>query len=167
MLLRLVLLFTLVPLVELTLLMWLAKSTHWLFTLWLVILTGLAGAWLARQQGIRCVREVQQRLARGELPAYSLLEGLMILVAGVVLVTPGVLTDLVGFALLVPPFRRLVTRYLTRRISTRIFVSPPQAAERPNDRDTIIDAQVIDVKSSRVNSDDQERAGGRPGSFGD
>jgi len=157
MFLRLLLLFTLVPLVEVTLLMWLAHRTHWLFTLWLIILTGLVGAWLARQQGVRCVREVRQRLARGELPAYSLLEGLLILVAGLVLVTPGVLTDLVGFALLVPPLRRLVARHLVRRIKLQLFVSPqPQSAERAGGHDEIIDVRVMDAKPDRAaNADDE------------
>lgn len=142
MLLRLLLLFTLLPLVELTLLLWIAEHTGWLFTLWLVILTGLLGAWLARHEGLRCWREIHRRMARGELPADSLLDGLMILVAGAVLITPGVLTDLVGFALLMAPIRRLVRRYLARRIQAHIILGPaPDARHRPPERDDVIDVE--------------------------
>jgi UPF0716 protein FxsA len=142
MLLRLLLLFTLVPLVELTLLFWIAEQVGSLFTLWLIIITGLAGAWLARHQGLQCWRKVQEQIARGQLPADSLLEGLMILLAGAVLITPGVLTDLVGFALLVPPIRRLLRRYLAARIRARIAVhSAPGYESRPSQEDDVIDVE--------------------------
>ncbi len=143
--LRLLLLFTLVPLVELALLVWLADKTSWLFTLWLVIFTGVLGAWLARREGLRCWREIQERTARGELPTDSLLEGLMILVAGAVLVTPGVLTDLLGFALLIPPFRRAIRRWLAGRIRARMTLQHPEIWPTSPEQDRIIDVEVIDV----------------------
>jgi len=121
-LLRLFLLFTLVPLVELSLLFWIAQHTGWVFTLWLVVLTGVVGAWLARREGLRCWLEVQRQLGEGQLPAEPLLDGLMILLAGAVLITPGVLTDLVGFSLLVPPIRRKMRSYLAARYKDRIAV---------------------------------------------
>jgi len=141
-LLRLVLLFTLIPLAELALLLWIAQHTGWVFTLWLVIITGLLGAWLARQEGLRCWLEVQRQLARGELPAEPLLDGLMILVAGAMLITPGVMTDLAGFALLVPPIRKLVRRYLAARFKARIVMHPmPGHARQPREEDDVIDVE--------------------------
>ncbi len=150
MLLRLLLLFTLVPLVELVLLLILADKTSWQFTLALVLFTGVVGAALARHEGLRCLRRVQQKLAAGELPGDALLDGLMILLAGALLITPGVLTDLVGFALLLPAFRRVMKRWLVRRLRARIRVSFsangwPQPDDQPTVPDRIIDTRVIDA----------------------
>jgi len=137
-LLRLLLLFIVLPLVELALLLWLADVTGWQFTFGLVICTGVLGGWLARHEGLRCWRAVQQQLARGELPADSLLDGLLILVAGAVLITPGVITDLTGFALLVPPIRGLVKRYLVARFKARMVVAGTSGfGARPPDEDVI------------------------------
>ena len=149
MLLRLLLLFTLIPLAELALLLVLSDKTSWQFTLALVLLTGVVGAALARYEGLRCLKKIRQKLAAGELPGDPLLDGLMILLAGALLVTPGVLTDLFGFALLLPVFRRIIKRWLIRRFRSRIQVSFrtdgwPQPDDQPTVRDQIIDTRVID-----------------------
>lgn len=143
MLLRLLLLFTLVPLVELTLLVWIGRHTNWLVTFALIFVPGLLGAWLARYQGLRCWRAVQGQLAQGQLPATALVDGLMILVAGVLLIAPGVLTDLTGLALLLPPVRRIVRRYVTRRLEARV-VTFSQSRMRPHWEEE--DDQIIDVE---------------------
>lgn len=121
MLLRLFLLFTLVPLAELFLLLRIGALIGLAPTLLLVIGTGFAGAWLARREGLRSWRAVQSELAAGRLPAEELLHSLLILVAGVVLVTPGVLTDLAGLLLLARPLRSGLIRRarsgLERRVS--------------------------------------------------
>ena len=150
MLLRLLLLFTIVPLVELALLLKIGELAGWQFALLLVVVTGVVGAWLARQEGLRCLRRIQQQMAAGQLPGDPLMDGLMVLLAGVLLVTPGVLTDLLGFALLLTIFRRIVKRYLKSRFQARIDVSsPPGGWPRPNDQpprhDKIIDVRVIDL----------------------
>lgn len=154
MLLRLLLLFTIVPLVELTLLIWLAQKTTIGWTLGLVVATGVLGAALARHEGLRCWRRVGEEMDAGRLPGDALLDGLMILLAGALLVTPGVLTDLVGFALLVPMFRRILKRRLKSRLQARIGVFSPMAAGppptgwptgQPTGHDEIIDSRVIDV----------------------
>ena len=105
MLLRLIFLFTLVPLVELYLLFRIANWTTPQFTITLVIATGILGAFLARKQGMQWREGMARQLQRGELPTDGLLDGLMIFIAGALLVTPGVLTDVVGFGLLVPKLR--------------------------------------------------------------
>jgi UPF0716 protein FxsA len=141
-LLRLFLLFTLVPLVELALLIWIAVNTDPILTIGLVVLTGAVGAWLAREQGLRCWREVHRQLSQGQLPAEPLLDGLMILVAGALLITPGVLTDALGFALLVPPIRRRMRRYLAERFKTRITVQPMTGfGQSPGQPDDVIDVE--------------------------
>lgn len=148
MLLRLLLLFTVVPLVELVLLLVLADYTGWRFTLGLVLATGIAGAALARWQGLRCLRRLQQQAAAGQVPADALMDGLMILVAAALLVTPGVLTDVVGFGLLAPPVRSVLKRRLRRHWEGRFHAfrppaEPPAGAVHPP-RDRIIDIQVVD-----------------------
>lgn len=150
MLLRLLLLFTVVPLVELTLLLWLAAWTGWEFTLGLVLVTGVVGAALARHEGLRCWRRVHEEMAAGQLPGDPLMDALMILVAGALLVTPGVLTDLLGFALLLPVFRRIVKRRLKSRFQARIrFASSmpgwPPPTDQPTMHDKIVETRVIDV----------------------
>lgn len=120
MFLRLLLLFTLVPLAELAILVQLGRFVGLPATLALVVGTGLAGAGLARWQGLRVARAVTGQLAEGRLPATELLEGLLILVAGALLVTPGLLTDLAGFALLLPKTRQMVLRSVEERIRRRL-----------------------------------------------
>lgn len=122
MLLRLLLLFTLVPIAELAILVQLGEAIGLAATLLLIFATGVVGAWLARREGARSWWEVRRRLSRGRLPADQLLHGLMILVAGALLVTPGVLTDAAGFLLLLRPARarllRLVRAWLERQVES-------------------------------------------------
>ena len=90
-------------------------------------------------------------MAAGQIPGDPLMDGLMILVAGALLVTPGVLTDLVGFALLTPPFRRVVKGWLKRRFQARIDLMSPGNAWPPGDQpyphDEIIETKFIDEPS--------------------
>lgn len=117
---RLLLLFTAVPLVELLLLVEIGERIGAGATVLLVLATGVAGAWLARREGTRSFRQIQASLSRGSLPARELFHGLLILVAGAFLVTPGVLTDAVGFALLVRPARDRIISALRSRLERRI-----------------------------------------------
>jgi UPF0716 protein FxsA len=111
---RLALLFVIVPFLELALLMLLADATDWKLSLALVVATGLAGAWLVKHQGWRVLRSIREELAAGRLPAGALVDGALVLVAGTLLLTPGVLTDLVAIGLLVPVTRTLAKRRLVR-----------------------------------------------------
>jgi len=112
---RMLLLFIGLPAIELALLIEIGQRIGTLETLLLIVVTGVVGASMARSQGLRVIRNVQQQLARGEMPADSLVDGLMILVASALLVTPGILTDAFGFLCLVPVFRTLVKRDVIRR----------------------------------------------------
>ena len=154
MLLRLFLLFTLVPLADLSILVWIADKTNWMVTLGAIVLPALLGGWLARHEGLRCWRAVREQLARGELPTDSLLDGLLILVAGVLLITPGLLTDTAGLLLLVPPIRRLVRRYVVRHIQVRMAFTNVYTAGPPWDgHQRVVDARVIDVEHHDADSD--------------
>lgn len=145
MLARLFLLFTLVPLAELILLVWIGRHTGWLVTLALILVPGIAGAALARYQGLRCWRAAHEQLARGALPTNALLDGLMILVAGVLLITPGILSDIAGILLLVPPIRRAVRGYVTARLKAKVMVSSRASGPRTEDE------QIIDVEHYPTN----------------
>jgi UPF0716 protein FxsA len=117
---RLILLFTLLPLAELSLLL---RIGEWLGagpTFGLVIVTGVVGAWLARREGARTWGRVQADLAAGRMPGEELLHALLVFIAGVVLVTPGVLTDAAGLLLLIRPVREAITRRVRKRLAGQV-----------------------------------------------
>jgi UPF0716 protein FxsA len=120
MLARLGCLFILVPLIELALLIQVGQWVGVWPTVLLVAVTGLGGALLARAQGLRALASVQLELARGRLPGRALMDGAAILVAAAFLMTPGVLTDLAAFALLLPPTRRLAQGWAMARLGRAI-----------------------------------------------
>jgi UPF0716 protein FxsA len=111
---KLTLLFIVVPLIELFLLIELGQRIGVAATLALIVCTGVLGAWLARRQGLGVIARVREELAAGKLPTAAALDGVLILVAGAVLMTPGVLTDVFGFFCLTPPGRRVIKRLLKR-----------------------------------------------------
>lgn len=113
---RLLLLFIIVPAIELIILIRMGQWIGTLPTVGLIIVTGIIGAYLTRQQGTQIWRRVQEEMQTGQIPGGALLEGAMILVAGAVLMTPGVLTDALGFLLLIPPTRKLISGLLTSQI---------------------------------------------------
>ncbi len=120
MLARLFFLFVAIPLLELAILVKLGTIVGVWPTIGLVFLTGAFGAWLARSQGARVLREIQAELSVGRMPAAHLLDGLMILVGGVVLLTPGLLSDVFGLTLLFPPTRAWLKRVVRRRLERMI-----------------------------------------------
>lgn len=113
---RLALLFVVVPLVELILLIQLGQVVGLWPTLGLVVLTGVTGAMLARAEGLRVLYQFQTEVSSGKLPGQALLDGISVLVGGAFLLTPGILTDFAGFALLLPFSRRWVQGRVRRRI---------------------------------------------------
>lgn len=117
---RLALLFVIVPIVELVLLIQLGQVVGLLPTLALVIFTGVTGAWLARAEGVRVFFQFQRELASGRLPGQAMLDGISVLIGGAFLLTPGVMTDVVGFSLLFPPSRRWIQRRVRKRLERGI-----------------------------------------------
>ena len=116
---RLFLLFTLVPALELWLLITIGGWLGPLPTLGLVVATGLAGAALAKREGFRVLRSWQEAGARGELPKDGIISSALVLVGGVLLVTPGVVTDIVGLTLLIPGARRFAAKQIKARLEKR------------------------------------------------
>ncbi len=134
----LALLFVVVPVAELTILIRLGGAIGALPTIALVIAMGFAGATLARLQGTLALRRLHEDLARGVPPGAALLDGALVLVAAVLLLTPGLLTDAVALLLFVPPVRRLVGRGVAAWAKGRFEVH----AGAPVDR-SVIDGEVV------------------------
>jgi UPF0716 protein FxsA len=145
----LLLIFIVVPFVELALLLKLADLTSWWHTLLLVIVTGVLGTWLARSEGVRTYRKIQQSLSAGQMPTDSLLDAAMIFVAGALLLTPGILTDLLGFSLLVPFTRLLYRRWLVQRFKARFTMQTTFGSSEPRQESEIIDSYVVEHHPKR------------------
>ena len=114
--LKILALFLLLPLVELALLIEIGSHIGTVATVALILATGALGAFLARSQGLEVLRRLRAETAAGRLPAAPLVDGVIILLAGAVLLTPGVLTDILGFMCLVPAFRQFLKALLWRKL---------------------------------------------------
>jgi UPF0716 protein FxsA len=112
---RLLAAFIIVPLVELYLLLQLATHTSVAMTFLIVVITGIMGTVLARREGVMAWFRFQSALAEGRMPSREIQDGLMIVFAAALLLTPGLLTDALGFTLLLPAGRELIRRVVLRR----------------------------------------------------
>lgn len=112
--LRIIGVLLLIPLLEMLLLVVLSTYVGWQIVVLLVVLTALVGMLLVRAQGRQTLRKIQEKTARGELPADELLDGALLLVSGAFLLTPGLVTDFLGF-LLVIPFTRYPIRLAVKK----------------------------------------------------
>ena len=120
MLFRLIILFTIIPLIELVLLIKIGGIIGLIPTITIVILTGILGASLTRNQGIMVINKIKTEMNSGRVPTESLLNGVLILVGGIVLLTPGLLTDLFGFMLLIPITRDFFKKILKEKLKNHI-----------------------------------------------
>ena len=116
MLFRLLLLFITVPLVELYLLLQVAELTSPAATFLLVIITGIIGSWLAKREGLIAWQKFQAALADGRMPSQEIQDGLMIVFAAALLLPPGLLTDLLGFCMLIPVGRNFIRKTLLSKM---------------------------------------------------
>jgi UPF0716 protein FxsA len=158
---RLLLLFILTPLIELWLLMLVSEHLGAATTIWLVLVTGFVGASLARRQGLQTWIAIQRETQQGKMPAASLVDAMMIFVAGLLLITPGMMTDVVGFSLLVPPVRAFLRKRFQDSIKFQAAASVqgfgtsfPGASPGAGDRRPSASANdVIDVEFHRHTDD--------------
>ncbi|UZP67768.1 FxsA family protein [Desulfovibrio mangrovi] len=119
---KLFLLFTLIPIMELYTLVEVGSVIGVGSTILVVILTGIAGAWLARMEGFNTMMKVRESLAQGKVPADEMVEGLLILVAGILLLTPGFITDCMGILMLAPFTRKPLARVLRKQFNESVKV---------------------------------------------
>ncbi len=101
-----------VPFAEIYLLLQVGSMIGALPTIFLVVFTAALGAWLLRLQGFATFRRFQENLAQGVIPAYEMIEGPIILLGGLLLLTPGFITDILGFICLIPPLRKKLAQYV-------------------------------------------------------
>ena len=119
---RLLLLFIFVPIIELMILIDLGGYLGTVPTIILVVGTGALGAFLAKKEGFRIFFTIRHKLQTGQLPADELLDGLIILIAGALLITPGLITDLFGFLMLFRPSRSRFKIWLKIKFSAQINI---------------------------------------------
>ena len=117
---KLLLIFIITPLLEMSILIELGKRFGTWHTIGIIVLTGLIGASLAKTQGLQVYRNLTESLHNGQLPHNHLIEALLLLIGGALLITPGVLTDIVGFTLVLPWTRKLVRERLKAHFQGRI-----------------------------------------------
>jgi UPF0716 protein FxsA len=169
--------FLVVPVLELYVIVEVAGSLGVVPTLALLIAVSLFGTWLVRREGLGVLRRSRQAVDRGDLPADELLNGLLILIAGILLLTPGFLTDAVGLLLLLPPTRALVRAIAGPRIMVLLrfpFSSVANAARARGSRtasgrvhvgEAVIVTSGTELADARQTSSDRARGsdtGGNP-----
>lgn len=116
-------LFLTIPLIEIAILIEIGKVVGAAYTIVLVVGTAVLGAALLREQGLSTLAKVQSNMQQGHLPATEMIEGLMLLISGALLLTPGFFTDVFGFLVLIPPLRRRVAQtFLANFIQTQINI---------------------------------------------
>ncbi|MEN8715840.1 MAG: FxsA family protein [Verrucomicrobiales bacterium] len=153
MFLRLLLLFIGVPVLELCIFMALGNRIGIPTTLAIIVITAVLGAYLTKSQGLKALHKYQAAISSGKLPHEEVMDGLMILIAGAVLLTPGFLTDAIGFSLLIPNVRDIVRAVVKTKLKDRVRVAgeamgaPPETVNRP---DVItVDAEVVSETKSQ------------------
>jgi UPF0716 protein FxsA len=115
----LALLFLVVPFIELFVLIQVGQAIGALPTIALLLVVSLVGAWLVKREGLGVIRRARQEVERGRVPGRELVDGVLILFAGALMLTPGFFTDVFGIALLLPPVRRALRAVATARLSRR------------------------------------------------
>jgi UPF0716 protein FxsA len=119
-----------VPVVEAVVIIKLADSVGWFDALMLIFVTGVIGITMARTQGFVVVQQIRKDVAAGRMPAPRIMDGVMILLAGALLVTPGLITDFVGFTLLIPGVRHLIRMWMRARVEKWITEGRPNIKVR-------------------------------------
>lgn len=124
---KLLLVFIIVPVTEIVIYIKLGQYIGLWPTLLLIFGTGIVGVFLVRTQGFQIIRQVRSELNQGRIPGNELVDGLLVLAGGLLLLTPGLLTDAAGFFMLLPPTRRIIREFFKRKIkkwidNDRIFL---------------------------------------------
>ena len=145
----LVFLFVMVPVAEISLLIKVGGAIGGFNTILFVILTAVLGAYLVRQQGFATITKLQQETQAGRIPALQIAEGVALLFAGAVLLTPGFITDAIGFILLIPLTRRIIIALLASKFSQNkagfSYSTHTQGSQQTkNDSQNVIEGEYTD-----------------------
>lgn len=157
--------FIVVPIVEIYVLAQVADSLGWLNGIALILLISFAGAFLVRRQGFEILRRLQAQIAQGNMPNNELVDGGLVLFAGALLLTPGFVTDAIGFFCLMPPTRALIRPPLVARMKTQVRVQTSGffggaggsfggfgRRGGPVYDASVVDADIVDAESFEVES---------------
>jgi len=117
---KLLILFVIIPVTELYILIEVGKKIGGLTTIGVIILTGIIGTYLVKSQGFMILRKIQNDLNEGIMPGDSLIQGAIILAGGILLLTPGFVTDILGFIFLMPVSRNILKKYLLKWLKGKI-----------------------------------------------
>lgn len=162
------LLFVILPIAEIMLLINVSASIGGWNTFFIVIITAFFGAYFVRQQGFMLIQQIQTKFTNGEAPSNEMAEGLLLLVAGILLITPGFLTDALGFLFTLPFSRGPIASFLMKRVAVRktgsvhfthsSFQSPPGGRNRGPDSQSgdIIDGEYTDKSKASTEADKQD-----------
>ena len=142
--------FVVVPIVEIGLFLQVGSYIGVPATLGLIILTAIAGTMLVRSQGIDVIRKVQNSANRGEMPVAALAQGLFVLIAGVLLLTPGFATDTLGFALLIPSVRELLAAKIWKLIEPNVVTSTQWSSTHTSGGSNQPGGTVIDIEAVEI-----------------
>lgn len=121
---RVFLLFTIIPFIELFILLQLAEVTSAMTTLGIILVTGAVGAYLARNEGMGVINNIRNAFSMGQVPTDQMIHGLCVLIGGAFLLTPGILTDIVGFSLVIPATRLQYVSFIKSWAKKNINVQP-------------------------------------------
>ncbi len=151
----LALVFILVPVIEFRILWSLSESIGIIQTLALIVLTGIVGAYLARSQGIKVLNSIKDDLEAGTMPADSILSAALVLIGGILLITPGIMTDAFGFCLLIPPFRSVLALLLKKYIQANFNIvnygtfsqANTESGTTSSVQEGFVDVNVVDDKT--------------------
>jgi len=145
----LVLLFIVVPIAELALLIQVGQLIGVWWTILLLVADALLGSWLLRSQGRLAWRRFNQALAEARVPHREVIDGVLVIFGGVLLLTPGFITDIFGLLFLFPPTRVVMRRLLVRRGALKLVGAMPGTASPPNGRPRDIEGSAVDVDPPR------------------
>jgi len=155
----LLLLFIVLPVVEILILVKIGMVTNIWVPIAIVVVTGVVGTTLARREGWKVLERIREDARTGQMPGDALIDGFLVLLAGVLFVLPGVLTDVVGIVLLFPPTRLLVKRGVAAWFKRNVEVHvgrirgdywPNSESEFASEHDKIIDARVVDTRVEEI-----------------
>ena len=147
--------FLIVPIIEIAIFVALGGMIGFWWTMGGVVLTALIGSYLLRLQGFAVWRDIQQKLNMGQFPGQSIVDGIMLAIAGALLLTPGYFTDAVGFSLFVPQVRYAIFEFLRKRVtfvSTQSYSSYQNHTSNPHqnaDQDGVIDLNDEDWRDDK------------------
>jgi UPF0716 protein FxsA len=153
--------FIAVPIIEITVIIKVGGLIGAWPTVGLIVLTAASGAAMVRAQGFQILGRAQESLDQGQFPAEELFDGLNLMVAGILLLTPGFVTDALGLILLVPPLRRHIARWVWRQMLKGEHVHFSGTAthgwSRPPPDDGVIEGEFVEIPPERLGRRDRDR----------